>query len=182
MVTRAVDIDETVEEGEHPETAVVRLAEDKGRAAAHSHRDDDLPTLGIAADTLVWTEDGTTLGKPADPPRAHAMMRRLSARAHHVSTGFALFDVPTAEVLRSDVVTTRVRFRDLDEREIEAYVATGEPFDKAGGYGIQGFGAALVRDISGSYSNVVGLPLAEVVEACRHVGRLDGMPWEHGDA
>ena len=129
----------------------------KGKAAAN--------VLGtavpvIAADTIVVLGE-TILGKPADAADAKRMLRELSGRAHEVKTGIAvLYQGKT--VLK--VVTTKVFFRRLTEKEIDWYVRTGEPLDKAGAYGIQGKGAVLVEKIEGSYDNVVGLPLAAVYE------------------
>ncbi len=116
----------------------------------------DLPT--VAADTVVVV-DAMRFGKPADAQEARRFLEALSGREHAVMTGFCV-RLRDREV--ASVVTTRVRFRALTSGEIERYIATGEPFDKAGGYGIQGEGGALVETIVGSYTNVVGLPLSEV--------------------
>ncbi len=124
----------------------------KARAAAE--RAPDAVVLG--ADTIVVL-DGAVLNKPADAPEARAMLRRLSGRAHTVYTGLCLLrpdGPPKLEIVASEVV-----FRPLDEAEIEAYVATGEPLDKAGAYGLQGLGGGFVREVRGSYTAVVGFPL-----------------------
>lgn len=116
-------------------------------------------TLG--ADTVVAV-DGDPLGKPVDHEEARRMLRRLSGRSHQVYTGVALVRVDSQEGvadIRADVAVTTVTFRPLKEAEIAAYVATGEPLDKAGAYGIQGGAAQFVSRVEGSYSNVVGLPL-----------------------
>lgn len=128
-------------------------AQDLGTQALH------LPCL--AADTLVVLQ-GEVLGKPHDAAHAKAMLALLSGRAHEVITGVALRLGRTESIF---AVTTQVRFRPLTSAEIDAYVATGEPFDKAGGYGIQGLGGALVQEVHGSYTNVIGLPLFETLQA-----------------
>lgn len=114
----------------------------------------------IAADTVVAL-NSKILGKPKDAAEAKAMLRSLSGRTHQVMTGVAIFHNERKLI---DVVTTAVCFRELTEAEIEAYVATGEPLDKAGAYGIQGYGALLVETIDGCYNNVVGLPLTKLYQ------------------
>ena len=116
--------------------------------------------LAIAADTAVFL-DGEALGKPSSPEDARRMLRALSGRWHEVSTGLA---VGVDGIVETAVVTTRVLFRKLDDVEIDAYVATGEPLDKAGAYGIQGFGGLLVERLEGDRDNVVGLPLGKLRE------------------
>jgi septum formation protein len=148
------DLEETLAPGPLAE-AVARLALDKARAVAARVREG----IVLGADTVV-TIDGEPLGKPADPDDARRMLRRLRGREHEVITGVAVVDVRTGRAERT-AVTSRVRMADYDERALEAYVATGEPLDKAGAYAIQGAGGALVAGYEGSYSNVVGLPLAE---------------------
>ena len=148
------DLEETLAPGPLAE-AVARLALDKARAVAARVREG----IVLGADTVV-TIDGEPLGKPADPDDARRMLRRLRGREHEVITGVAVVDVRTGRAERT-TVTSRVRMADYDERALEAYVATGEPLDKAGAYAIQGAGGALVAGYEGSYSNVVGLPLAE---------------------
>ena len=148
------DIEETLAPGPLVE-AVARLALDKAQAVAA--RVGEGVVLG--ADTVVAV-DGEALGKPAGPDDARAMLRRLRGRTHEVITGVAVVDARTGRAERA-AVTSRVTMADYGEREIEAYVASGEPLDKAGAYAIQGGGGALVAGLEGSYSNVVGLPLAE---------------------
>jgi septum formation protein len=116
----------------------------------------------LGADTVVVL-DGQILGKPADEEDAAKMLQRLGGRTHEVFTGLTLVDV-AREVSVSDVERTEVTFRELTEEEISDYVATGEPMDKAGAYGIQGQGAVLVSAIKGCYYNVVGLPLAKLMD------------------
>lgn len=116
----------------------------------------------LGADTIVVL-DGRIFGKPSTPLEAVGMLQALSGRMHEVITGMCLLR-PGGKVRRSYSAATRVTFKDLSIREIEAYVRTGEPLDKAGAYGIQGIGAFLVRSVEGSYTNVVGLPLCETLE------------------
>ncbi|MGC1759011.1 MAG: Maf family protein [Candidatus Cybelea sp.] len=125
----------------------------------------DLPTL--AADTVVDV-DGVALGKPRNDQEAARMLRMLSGRDHLVHTAFALA-VPGREQI-AERQSTRVRFYPLDANEIAEYVATGEPFDKAGAYGIQGRAAALIEAIEGDFYTVMGLPLARVIRALRRLG------------
>lgn len=134
---------------------VLANAVGKCQAVVKEHGD-QLPV--IAADTVVVI-DGKILGKPADSKEAAAMLQRLSGRAHKVLTGVAVAYQGKQE---KEVCETKVVFRDLTEQEIEAYIATGEPLDKAGAYGIQGKGAVLVEKIDGCYNNVVGLPLTRL--------------------
>lgn len=119
--------------------------------------------LVVGADTLVFL-DGEPLGKPADLAEARAMLRRLSGRTHHVRTGVALCQAGATETF---AVTTAVTFQPLDEAAIGAYFTVVDPLDKAGGYAIQQSGNEIIREVDGSYSNVVGLPVAEVVDALR---------------
>lgn len=160
-VVRPSDVDESTLPGEEPAAHVARLACAKARAAEHDEHD-----LVIAADTEVVL-DGAVLGKPADDAAATALLRSLSGRTHLVLTGVHVLH---GDREASAVEVTEVRLRDLGDDEITAYVATGEPFDKAGGYGIQGAGGMFVERIDGSDSNVVGLPLATVVRLAREVG------------
>jgi septum formation protein len=159
------DVDEDPEDGEPAESVAVRLARAKAQWVAARRPD----ALVLAADTVV-SVDGRVLGKPADPRDAATMLATLSGRSHRVVTGVAL--VAEGEVSsRCDI--TRVWFRELDRELIDAYVETGEPLDKAGGYGLQGFGSVLVDRIDGDCFGVMGLPLrlvAELLEAA-------GMPY-----
>jgi septum formation protein len=160
-VVRPADVDETPRPGEAPADLAVRLATAKARAIAV-----DPAELVVAADTVVAV--GTRLlGKPTDRDDARRMLVELAGQDHHVVTGVA---VRLGTALHAEVETTRVRFRPLDHREIEWYLATGEPDDKAGGYGLQGAGAALVEEIQGSDTNVIGLPLTLLVSLARHAG------------
>lgn len=116
----------------------------------------------LGADTIVVI-DGAILGKPGSKREAREMLRQLSGRTHQVYTGYALCRRSPARMI-TDALKTDVLFKALTEREIEWYIRTGEPFDKAGAYAIQGLGTFLVRSIHGSYTNVVGLPVCEVIE------------------
>lgn len=177
---RPADIDETRHVGESPVELVERLAREKAHTAFGNHEDYVRDASLLGADTIVWTDDGEVLGKPRDPADACRMLRDLSGRTHHVSTGVCIMidpwpaEEPPLET--SFVETTDVTFYELTDSEIAAYVATGEPLDKAGAYGIQGTGRLLVRRIEGDYHNVVGLPIARVV---RELNRL--MPADEGD-
>lgn len=164
---RPADIDESRHEGESPVELVERLARGKAHAALDNHDDYVRDTSLLGADTIVWTDDGEVLGKPRDPADACRMLRDLSGRTHHVSTGVCIMVDPWLgegePVETSFVETTDVTFYELTDEEIAAYVATTEPLDKAGAYGIQGTGRLLVRKIDGDYYNVVGLPVARVI-------------------
>ena len=148
----APDVDETVEGNLHPAQIVEELSLRKAKAAAVKNDGDGLI---IAADTVVALE-GAVLGKPRDERDAFSMLSALSGNRHDVYTGVTV-------MLGGRVVTeherTTVTFRDVEPEEIRAYIATGEPMDKAGAYGIQGRGALLVSGIQGDYCNVVGLPV-----------------------
>ena len=150
--TVSADCDETVEEGVHPREAVALLATKKCRAGEEAAKDPQ--GLVIGSDTLVEL-DGIALGKPRDEKDAVGMLLSLSGRPHRVHTGVC---VRYRGRERSESVTTTVYFRNFSKEEAEEYVATGEPMDKAGAYGIQGLGGKLVEKIEGSFDNVVGFP------------------------
>ena len=149
------EIDESLLPSESPAAAVERLGCAKA-AAVSAHCPGDRV---LAADTAVVLDE-MFLGKPADAAEAVSMLTRLSGREHEVMTGYAL-QGPGESV--SGLCRTRVRFRELSAEEIRAYTATGEPMDKAGAYGIQAGAAHMVLAITGSYTNVVGLPMAEIM-------------------
>ncbi|HEU4724312.1 MAG TPA: Maf family protein [Candidatus Eisenbacteria bacterium] len=157
------DVDERALPDERAEAHVLRLAEAKARAAADGVDGD---TLILGADTVV-TLDRAILGKPADEAEAKRMLASLSGRIHEVWTGLFLYDAAHARGV-GEAVRSIVKFSSLAADEIERYVATGEPLDKAGAYAVQGYGAAYVEAIEGSYTNVVGLPLGHL----RHLLRL----------
>jgi septum formation protein len=147
------DVDESRRPGEEPLAYVERLARDKARAVAREG------TVAVGADTIV-VHRGTVMGKPEHPAEARAMLERLSGDVHQVMTAVAVAIVEKGRVvLDSTVETALVRFLPLTDREIDDYIATGEPLDKAGAYALQGRGAVLVESIEGHPTTVVGLPL-----------------------
>lgn len=150
--------------GEQPEALARRLAREK--ALAVRTRRPGAWILG--ADTVVAL-DGEALGKPSDASEARAMLARLSGRSHRVITAFVVLD-PEGRIRAERAVLTTVEFRQLAQDEIEAYVATGEPFGKAGGYAVQGRGGQFVARLQGSESNVVGLPMEELVDTLAALG------------
>jgi septum formation protein len=151
---------------EAPEHFVRRLAAAKAGDVAAGR------TAGVVvgADTEVVL-DGEVLGKPRDDDDARAMLLRLAGRAHDVITGYAVYDAARRRG-EDGAVRTRVEFAMVSRAEIDAYVATGEPRGKAGAYAIQGRAAGMIRQIEGSYTNVVGLPLREVLEALARMGAI----------
>ena len=156
---RASRTDEIPQPGELPESFARRAARDKALAVAAA----ELPgSLVLGADTIVVAGD-EILGKPTDPADASRMLRRLSGIAHRVITGVCVVRSPQ-QVEALTYETTTVTFRSLDEAEIAAYVASGEPMDKAGAYGIQGLASKFVTRVEGCYFNVVGLPMAAVYD------------------
>jgi septum formation protein len=161
-------VSEDILPGETPEEHVVRLSRDKAREVAQ--RPSVPGRWFIGSDTIVLRDD-TILGKPRDALEAAEMLRSLSGRSHRVLSGYAVYD-RQSETAVSGVVATRVRFKELTEQEIAGYIASGEPADKAGAYAIQGIGAFMVLGIEGSYTNVVGLPLCEVVEVLERLGAV----------
>lgn len=161
----SADIDETPLNNETPSAYVERLARGKAEAGRRMVASDtEFCVLG--ADTAVVL-DGKILGKPVDEADACAMLMLLAGHEHEVLTAIAVLD---GEHCESRVVRSLVRFRDISREEAAAYWASGEPRDKAGGYGIQGLGAVFVAGLEGSYSAVVGLPLCETFEVLGHFG------------
>lgn len=153
------DVDETLPQGISPGDAVLYLS--KIKAAPFRNSGD----VVIGADTVVALDD-TILGKPCDTEDAKRMLRLLSGREHSVFTGVSIL---TENQTHSFYVQTKVKFFALSDREIEKYVATGEPMDKAGAYGIQGCGSLLVQKIDGDYFNVVGLPISKLNREMRSI-------------
>jgi len=159
------DIDESYRAGETPPAHAERLAREKAEtlAATHPH------ALVVGSDTIVVI-DGDVLGKPRDRAHAIEMLTRLSGRDHEVCTGIAVAKDGRVE---SGLERVRVRFRALDARACEQYVDTGEPMDKAGSYGIQGFGSAIVEGVEGDYFSVMGLPVV------RMLGLFERFGWRY---
>ena len=158
------DVDESF--SGRPSETVMEISRRKAAAVAARHSD----SIIIAADTLVFA-DGA-LGKPHTPERAKEMLRSLAGNWHHVYTGITVINTRSGRILRN-VDKTRVHLVPMTEQEIDAYVATGEPLDKAGAYGIQGMGGMFVDRIDGSYSNVVGLPMSMLRIMLAQVGGVD---------
>ncbi|MEZ4484671.1 MAG: Maf family protein [Syntrophotaleaceae bacterium] len=161
-------VPEILQPGESPRQHVMRLSREKALEVAG--RENVPGRWFLGSDTVVVCDDAI-LGKPGDTEEAAAMLRSLAGRDHQVFSGYAVFD-RDSEQLAVDAVATRVRFKALTEQEIAGYIATGEPFGKAGSYAIQGIGAFMIPAIEGSYSNVVGLPLCEVVSTLERFGAL----------
>lgn len=178
-------IDEEPRPGETAVTYAKRLARDKATAAVRrldAALGQDPRTAGeapprwvLGADTVV-TVDGLLLGKPADATEARSMLERLAGREHHVVTGFGILDLERDKE-GIQAVTTRVRFKPMSRHEIDAYIAAGESMDKAGAYAIQGVGGYMVESIEGSYTNVVGLPLAQVIAMFEEMGAWELLPY-----
>jgi len=160
FAVRVAEVDETPREGESPEHYVVRVAEEKALAVTASDEE-----IVLAADTTVVL-GSTIMGKPIDHADATRMLTELSGRRHDVLTGICL--LKGDQIIR-DCASTAVWFANMNPAEIEAYVASGEPMDKAGAYGIQGFASKFIDRIDGSYSNVVGLPVALVYQKLREL-------------
>ncbi len=161
----SAEVEEQRRVGEAAEHYVLRLAREKAQAGV-TVAEQDLPVLG--ADTIVVL-NGEVLEKPRDEQHAREMLAKLSGATHQVLTAVALAD---RHQQLDCLVTTEVTFRSLSAEDIAAYVASGEPMDKAGAYGIQGLGGNFVRKINGSYHAVVGLPLVETTELLSHFASL----------
>lgn len=158
------EVDETIPAGIPPHQAVSELAYRKAWGTAHLEPE----AIVIGADTIVLHEN-RILGKPLDRSDAVETLRSLSGSEHLVITGFCVIEAATGKVVRANE-TTRVFFRRLTDAEINAYVESGEPMDKAGSYGIQGLGAVLVEKIDGCYFNVVGLPVSHLSQVLKSFG------------
>jgi len=161
--TRPAEVGEDVPRGSSAREASLLLAISKARAVAAEHPD----RLVLGADTVV-TIGNRILGKPSDPAAARKILEGLSGRWHTVWTGVCFVLKAEGREI-SQTVPTRVKFRDLSQDEIDRYVATGEPLDKAGAYGIQGKAGSFVEEVDGSFDNVIGLPterVAEILSAC----------------
>lgn len=163
FTVRPADLPEARREGETSRRYVERMAREKATAGA-----DERDELLLGSDTVVVVDD-EMLGKPSGNREAIEMLRKLSGRSHEVLTGVALHR-PAADRTLTRVASTEVVLRELDDEEIDWYVSTGEPLDKAGAYAIQGRAAVFIPRIHGSYSNVVGLPLETVDRLLRELG------------
>jgi septum formation protein len=160
------NIDETFRQGETPREHVLRLSEAKALLAARCHPD----AWVLGADTIVVVA-GEVLGKPGSPAEATRMLEKLSGREHEVFTGFSIVRQDRG-VRICEVVGSSVLFRNIAADEMVWYTGTGEPYDKAGAYAVQGMAGCFIREIRGSFSNVVGLPLCEVVDALKRVAAI----------
>lgn len=172
-------IPEQREPGESPSGYTRRLAHQKARDVADRLEGSDKPGWILAADTIVAYE-GDVLEKPGDRDEAIEMLERLSGTRHEVITSFAWLERHRGDIVSRDV-NALVDFRAIGRDTIERYVDTGEPFDKAGGYGIQDLASAFVRSLEGSYFAVVGLPVCEVVETLQEQGGLIEFPFESNE-
>ncbi len=153
-------------QAESPRDHVIRLAKAKARGVASTYPD----CWVVAADTIVYI-NGSILGKPKGREEAVEMLRYLSGQEHRVLTGFSVCHLEKRES-DQEAVQTAVRMKPLTPAEIDWYVHTGEPFDKAGGYAIQGIGSFMIESIQGSYTNVVGLPLCELIQMLTRLGAI----------
>jgi septum formation protein len=168
------DVDESFLNGETPKEHVLRLAGEKARRVSDLYPD----AWVMGADTIV-TINGNVLGKPRTVDEAKEMLGMLSGQTHTVFTGFTIMK-RSADILISEAVDSSVRFRNIPEDEMMWYIRSEEPYDKAGGYAVQGMGAFFIKEICGSYSNVMGLPLCEVVDALKRIGALQFPGEGHG--
>jgi septum formation protein len=169
------DADETPHRGEKPHALVARLAREKAKSVASRVEGD---SIIIAADTIVVDPTGRKiLGKPISVLDAQKMLASLSGRKHTVLTGYCIWETGSSAYVKVRVVRSTVTMRKLSRAQIAAYVASGEPMDKAGSYGAQGLGIALVEKINGSHANVVGLPVSQLwVDLETHFGMKAFMP------
>jgi septum formation protein len=152
------DVEENYLKGESPKEHVMRLSKKKAEKVAGLYPNNWV----LAADTIVVL-DGKVLGKPTDKREARRMLNLLSGRVHEVYTGYYIRNA-NKKKSAADFVVSRVKIKELNKRETDFYLNTDEPYDKAGGYAVQGIGAFMVKEINGSYTNVVGLPLCQVIE------------------
>jgi len=167
-------VDETFQRGEPPREHVLRLSEEKALAVSRRHPD----AWVLGADTIVIVA-GEVLGKPESIPEAMTMLEKLSGREHEVFTGFSIVQQETGILIR-EVVESSVLFREISGDEMSWYAGLEEPYDKAGAYAVQGMGAFFIREIRGSYTNVMGLPLCEVVDALKGVAAIRFSGGDHG--
>ncbi len=166
-------IDEAFRRGETPREHALRLSEEKALAVARTYTD----CWVLGADTIVVAA-GEILGKPGSVDEAKEMLKKLSGREHEVFTGFTVAR-QTKGLLIREVVETKVLFRKIAGDEMDWYAGSEEPYDKAGAYAVQGMGALFIREIRGSYTNVMGLPLCEVVDALKRVSAIGFSGGDH---
>ena len=167
-------VDETFQRGEPPREHVLRLSEEKALSVSRRHPD----AWVLGADTIVIVA-GEVLGKPESIPEAKEMLEKLSGREHEVFTGFSIVREDTGTRVRN-VVASSVLFREISGDEMSWYAGLEEPYDKAGAYAVQGMGAFFIREIRGSYTNVMGLPLCEVVDTLKSVAAIRFSGGDHG--
>jgi len=171
---RPAHVDETILPNEQAQDYVKRLAETKAKGIAELASQQEGGGYVVGADTVVVIET-QIFGKPADADDARRMLRHLSGKSHEVLTGMALLRAADRQV-NTNVERTRVEFLPLSEKDIEDYIATAEPFDKAGAYGIQGVGSRFISRIEGCYFNVMGLPVSRLWQMLRPLGWRDDEP------
>jgi len=159
-------VEEDFVKGESPRKHVLRLAEAKALDVGNQHPD----RWVVAADTIVYV-DHSILGKPKNREEAKKMLRRLSGKEHRVLTGFSVHHLERGKGDRQ-AVQTAVKVKKLAQPEMDCYVKTGEPYDKAGAYAIQGMGSFMIESIKGSYTNVVGLPVCELIRMLSRLGAI----------
>jgi septum formation protein len=166
------DVDETPVLGESPVNMVKRLSLEKAVEVWRNFLSGKESAIILAADTTVVNGHNEILGKPRTQKEAIQMISSLQGKPHHVYTGYSLVEVVKGELQRkiTNAVKTKVTIRELTPQEVKDYVAKGESLDKAGGYGAQSFGMTIVQKIEGSYTNVVGLPIAEVLTDLKKLG------------
>lgn len=176
----APDTDEKMKRGETPSQLVQRLAEEKAEAVVSKAIKNYETSFILAADTVVVEPKGNkVLGKPKDEKDARKMLRTLSGKKHTVLTGYCILLVKRGSHVKKcvRVVQSKVKIRDLTSEMIARYVASGEPMDKAGAYGAQGLGTALIESIQGSYTNVVGFPLTQIFQDMEDIFDVPLFSW-----
>ncbi|HOW57682.1 MAG TPA: Maf family protein [Smithellaceae bacterium] len=159
-------VNEAYREGETPGSHVKRLACDKAAAVAKKYPE----SWVLGADTIVVIDD-MILGKPKSRMQAKRMLERLSGRFHKVFTGFAVVRA-AAHIQKAKIIQTSVQFKKINPQEMEWYISCPEPYDKAGGYAAQGRGACFIKSLRGSYTNVIGLPVCEVMDELEQLGAI----------
>ncbi len=180
VIVIAPDADETPFRGEKPKQLVQRLSLAKALSAQTMIRNQNRAGFIVAADTIVVSPQGKkVLGKPADSTEARRMLKSLSGKTHSVLTGYCILNSQSTSKKEPwvRVVETKVKMRQLTEKTIADYISTGEPMDKAGSYGAQGIGGALIEKIEGSFTNVVGLPITEILKDLEVGFKIKPLSW-----